>query len=240
MLAHRNTIRAFTALLALAFGASIPVPDASAGIPKLINRAGKPIHGKRIKWLRQSRMPLVGGRIRILSGACPGNPQFSACVFSRHPRTMYVRPGGRSPKGVLYHELGHTLDLVLLRHADRRAFKRTMGLGGRGWFTGAGPPAELFAEGYALCSRFGPRRPAASKLDFTRSVYGYRPTRREHRSVCALIQRAGAPKRHGKRPKPQRPADTPPLIEQQPPQPPSEQPATPPPSLLPIPLLPLP
>lgn len=236
--APRHSVVTLIAVLAVAV--ALPAaPAAGARLPTLIDEQGHRIHGKRLDWVRQSRMPIVSGRVRIVSASCPGRPRFAGCVFSRRPRTLYLRPGALTPKGVLYHELGHTFDLTLLRHRDRRAFKRIAGLGGRGWFTGSGPPAELFAEGYALCSRFGVRRPAADKLDFTRSVYGYRPTSRQHRSVCRLILRAGAPKRQKARPKPQRPADTPPVIEQKPPEPPAgEQPSGSPPSSSP-PLLPI-
>jgi hypothetical protein len=55
----------------------------------------------------------------------------------------------------------------------------------------------MFAEAYALCARFGVRRPAARKLGFTGSVYGYRPSKRQHRVVCRLILRVGTPSRGG-------------------------------------------
>jgi hypothetical protein len=230
----------FAVLVAVASAAAFFVPEPSAGKPLLVNGGGKPIRGKWARWLRASQMPVVGGRIRIIFGSCPSRPEFAGCVHTHRPRTVYLRPDAQSPSGVLYHELGHSFDLLVLRHAQRRTFKRIMRLAGRGWFTGAGAPAELFAEGYALCSRFGIRRPAADKLNFTKSVYGYRPTRRQHRSICKLILRAGAVKRHGHRPRPQPPADAPPVTEQKPPQRPSEQPGSAPAPLLPIPGLPLP
>lgn len=237
---HRPRVLAVIVLVGLL---ALPAAPASAArLPTLIDKQGRRIHGKRVKWLRQSHMPLVGGRIRLVSGSCPGRPRFAGCVFLRHPRTLYLRPGALSARGVLYHELGHVFDLTFFRHSDRRALKRILGLGGRGWFAGTGPPAELFAEGYALCSRFGARRPPASKLGFTKSIYGYRPTRAQHRAVCTLIRRAGKPRPKHHRRKPQRPADAPPVIELKPPQPPSQPtgPKPPPPSSQPKPLVPIP
>jgi hypothetical protein len=216
-------------------------PQAPAFSTTLVAQNGKAIHGKRAKWLRQSRMPIVHGRIRLITNGCPGRPLFSGCVFSRRPRTLYLRPGALNPKSVIYHELGHTFDLTLLRRRDRAAFKRAMHLKGRGWFSGTGPPAELFAEAYALCSRFGVKRPPVSKLGWTRSVYGYRPTRSQHRAACRLILAAGATKRQQAKPKPQPPAGAPPVVEQRPPQPPSQQPGPAGGALPPLPVpLPLP
>lgn len=209
-----RAVLAVTALVAVML-----VPLAEAHPPAPIDKRGKPVYGKRHAWLHQSKMPLMRGRLRLISGACPGRPLFAGCVFTRRPRTLYVRPGARNPKSVLYHELGHTFDLLILRNRDRSAFKRALKLRGR-WFRGAVPPSELFAEAYALCARFGTRRPATSRLGWTRSVYGYRPTRAQHRSVCRIIARAGA----RSAPRPQPPANAPPVIEQKPPQPPSQQP----------------
>jgi hypothetical protein len=217
---HRDTSRPLAAALTIAAMAALAaVPSASAFSTTLVGQNGKPIHGKQAKWLRQARMPLVHGRIRLITSGCPGRPLFSGCVFSRRPRTLYIRSGAVNPKSVIYHELGHTFDLTLLRHRDRSAFKRALHLKGHGWFTGSGPPAELFAEAYALCARFGVKRPPASKLGWTRSVYGYRPTRRQHRAVCTLILHAGAPRRQRSNPTPQPPAGAPQVIEQKPPQP---------------------
>jgi hypothetical protein len=216
------------AALAFALAAALRwAPELPAHPPALTGKSGKQIYGKRHKWLHQSKMPLVNGSLRLITGACPGRPKFSGCIFLRRPRTLYMRPGGSYPKGVLYHELGHSFDLTLMRPRDRSAFKRTLKLRGSGWFTGDGPPAELFAEGYALCSRFGVKRPAANELGWTGSVYGYRPSRTQHRMVCEIIAAAGAKKRQRGRPKPQPAPDTPPVVEQKPPQPANGQPGGP-------------
>ena len=226
MTLHRDrSLPLAAALVAAAAVALAAAPQAMAFSTTLVAKNGKPIHGKRAKWLRQSRMPIVHGRIRLITSGCPGRPLFSGCVFSRRPRTLYMRRGAVNPKSVIYHEVGHSFDLTLFRHRDRTAFKRALHLKGRGWFSGTGPPAELFAEAYALCSRFGVKRPPASKLGWTKSVYGYRPTRRQHRVACSLVLRAGAKERQQAKPKPQPAAGAPAVIEQKPPQPQSQQPS---------------
>jgi hypothetical protein len=151
---------------------------------------------------------------------------------------------------VLYHELGHAFDAVLLRPAHRRRFKRIVGIRTRGWFTSRPPASEWFADAYTFCAerrRVRRARPA--------TPYGYRATPRRHARVCALIEQAAADahrdRRKGRPPAPRPPADAPPVAEpREPPPPPApgeeppsegdappagpyQPPAAPPPSLLP-------
>ena len=235
-------MRAAAAVIALA-ATALALP-AEAHPPALVDRGGVAIQGKRHTWLHQARAPLVNGRIRLISASCPGQPRFAGCVFTRRPRTLWIRPGARNEKSVIYHERGHAFDLTLLRHRDRRAFKRALGIDRAGWFNGDVAPSELFAEAYALCGRFGMRRPPTSELGWTRSVYGYRPSRTQHRTVCGLVARAGTERRRRANPRPQPPPNAPRVIEQKPPQPAREQPpqeespayVLPQPPLLPLPL----
>jgi hypothetical protein len=220
-----------TALVAIALALpalALPAAADARETPTLIGPKGNEIRGKWHRWLKQSRMPLVPGRIRLIFGPCPGVPTFSGCVFTRRPRRLYIRRDARSLKAVLYHELGHTFDLVLLRRRDRLVFRRIVHTPKRGWFEGAQPPSEMFAEAYALCARFGPKRPAANLLGWTHSVYGYQPTRRQHAAVCKLVRKAGGERRRQRSPRPQPPPNAPDRIERQPPQPPpprEEQPS---------------
>lgn len=239
------------ALAALAMGAAPATAAPKLAKPTLVDQRGKRLGGAPARWLRQSKMPLFTGRLRVVLRACPARPQFSGCVYTRRPRRLYVKPSSRNLKAVLYHEMGHSFDLVVMRTRHRRAFKRTMGLRRPGWFAGKVAPSELFAEAYALCARFGSRRPSAARLGYTGSIYGYRPTRRQHRVVCRLIVRAGTPPRRGRpRPAPSPPPGAPPVTEQvappaaptpapqnQPPQRPQPQPLLPglPPLPLPLP-----
>jgi hypothetical protein len=155
-------------------------------------------------------------------GRLPAPPGVRGLLYARRPRWLYLNEGAYNPKGVVYHELGHTFDFELLRRSDRKKFKRVMHVKRHGWFAGKGPPSELFAEAYALCSRFGVKRPPASKLDWTHSLYRYRPSRAQHKANCTIIERAGAPKRQRAKPKPQPPANPPPVFEEEEPPPPSK------------------
>lgn len=219
----------------VAMALALPAAAEARQAPTLIGPKGNEIRGKWHRWLKQSRMPLVQGRIRLIFGACPGVAKFSGCVFTRRPRRLYIRRNARSPKAVLYHELGHTFDLTLLRRRDRTKFRRIVHMKDRRWFQGAQPPSELFAEAYALCARFGVRRPPARRLGWTHSVYGFKPSRKQHAAVCKLVSDAGGERRQRQNPKPQPPPNAPPRIERQPPQPP---PPKEPPSSGPIPGLP--
>ena len=182
---------------AILLAAPAPVQGRVGPKPTLVDQRGKRVTGAPARWLRQSRMPLFRGRLKLVRAACPARPQFSGCVYTRRPRRVYVSPGARNPRAVAYHEMGHSFDLVVMRTRHRRAFKRTVGLRRPGWYRGAISPSEMFAEAYALCARFGVRRPAARKLGYTGSVYGYRPSGRQHRVVCRLILRVGIPSRGG-------------------------------------------
>jgi hypothetical protein len=206
-----RTIRAAVAALLLL--TLVAVPSVWAYRPRLMDGSGQTVFGRWHRWLAESRMPLPRGTLTLVTARCPWRRSFSGCVNSRTPRTLYVRPNALNPRGVLYHELGHAFDFTVLWPGDRRAFKRLLRLSG-GWFSGHGPPSELFAEAYALCARFGGRRVAASQLLWTHSLYGYRPSRRQHRLACRLIEHAATHRKRRQRP----PAHPPPLIEQQPPQ----------------------
>jgi hypothetical protein len=167
-------------------------------------------------------VPLVRGRLRILIGSCPGAPAFVGCVFTKRPRTIYLSPSARRPRAVLYHELGHTFDLRVLRPRHRRTFKRIVGVGDRGWFTSSPPAAEWFADAYALCAERKRLREARAA-----TPYGYRATPRRHRRACALIRAAARPHeprdRPGQQPPaPQPPQDAPPVAEPEQPPPPGQ------------------
>jgi hypothetical protein len=189
---------------------------ADASLPKLVGVHGQPIGGKYNRWVKRAKVPLVRGRVQLVFSGCPGRPAFAACVFSRRPRRIYLRPGLRGARRVLYHELGHVFDLTVLNRRERRAFKRIMHLKRARWFGGVRPPAEWFADGYAQCA-LG-RRPRGG------TQYGYRPSRRQHAAVCRLVRRAAAPRGTP----PQRPLKPPAVVEPRTPPPPPQKPAPPP------------
>jgi hypothetical protein len=188
---------------------------AQAHPPAPIDSRGKAVHGKFHRWLHRSQAPLFRGRLQIVRRACPRFPQFVGCVLGSRPRRVYVRPGAPRVRAVFYHEVGHVFDLVVLNRAERRAFKRIMGIRKGGWYGGSPGPAEFFADGYAACS-FHKRL----RQTLARTAYGYRASPRRHARVCALIGRAAAPR--GRRPQP--PPTRPPVIDQKPPPAPPKPP----------------
>ena len=181
---------------------------AGAHPPAPVDELGRPIHGQIHKWMHEAKVPLVRGRIVIRRTLCPMGPVFAGCVFPAQPRVLYMRPALHEPRRILYHELGHAFDLLVLNQRERRQFKRIVGIRRHGWFRGGLPPAEWFADGYASC---------AVRLRLRRSVrptpYGYSPSPRRHARVCALIRSAAKPR--GRPPQP--PSNPPPVIEVAPP-----------------------
>jgi len=176
--------------------------------PAPVSERGRAVGGEVHAWMHQAKVPLVRGRVQVRRRACPGNPSFAGCVFSKRPRVLYLKRGLREPRRLLYHELGHVFDLRVLNRQEREAFKRIVGIRRRGWFRGELPPAEWFADGYAGCAvrlRLRSRGPA--------TPYGYRPGPGQHARVCRLIRNAAAPRG---RP-PEAPQNPPPVIEAEPP-----------------------
>jgi hypothetical protein len=195
------------------------VAAAGAHPPAPVREGSKPVRGETHRWLHQSRAPLLRGRIQVLRRACPGYPRYAGCVRTRHPRRIYLHPQTAQPRGVLYHELGHVFDLLVLNRSERREFKRIVGVRRGGWFLGSPGPSELFADAYAACSVH--RRLARG---LARTAYGYRATPRRHARACALMRRAAAPRgRHARRP-----PNVPPVIDQVPPAAPTQPPGQPP------------
>ena len=205
------------ALVALCLGLSA-LPAAAEGHPPApVDEGGRAIRGQLHTWLHQANVPLVRGRVQIRRTGCPGRPELVGCVFSARPRVMYLRPSGvRAPRLVFYHELGHVFDIRVLNSRERRRFKRIMGIRRGGWYGGALPPSEWFADAYAACADSLARWRGANA-----TWYGYRPSRAQHLRTCALIRRAATPRG---RP-PQRPPDPPPVIEVEHPPPAQTQPS---------------
>jgi hypothetical protein len=153
--------------------------------------------------------------VRIRRGPCPGHPNHVGCVFSDRPPTPYLGWNARDLRTVLYHELGHVFDQLVLNSRERRQFKRIIGIHRAGWARGALPPEEWFADGYARCAF---RLHVSHRLG--RTAYAYGPTRRQHARVCRLTRLAAHP--HGRRPEP--PRNPPPVVEVAPPPPEQSQP----------------
>ena len=70
----------------------------------------------------------------------------------------------------------------VMNNGDRGRFRRIMRGKRRAWWKGRIPLAEQFAEAYSFCARYS-RIVSISRY----STYEYRPTRKQHASVCRLI-----------------------------------------------------
>ena len=195
------------AVVSVAFLVAVAALPAAGHPPAPVDEAGRRIHGKIHTWLHRAKVPLVRGRIVIKRTPCPGHG-FAACLFTSRPRVIYLGPNLYEPRRLLYHELGHSFDLLVLNGRERRQFKRIVGIRRQGWFGGGLPPAEWFADGYASCAMRLRLQPPVRP-----TPYGYAPTSRRHARVCALIRAAARP--HGRGP--QRPSNPPRVIEVQPP-----------------------
>jgi hypothetical protein len=238
--------------LALAGGSSSV--RAAKGAVQLLTPRGTPLPGRWQSYADASRMPTIPGRVRIRIARCPALPRAAGCVYSKRPRTIYIRPGGRDPRGVLLHELGHSYDLTVMNNRDRGRFRRIMRAKRRKWWAGRRPLAEQFAEAYSWCARY------ARIVSIARySSYRYRPSPAQHRRICRLIVAVSGDGAPSKRPpdapvvtRPYAPPSAPPpaapgVVPGDPsrdPGPTPENPSKPPPKATPTPtprpLLPLP
>ena len=129
-----------------------------------------------------SAMPTVGGRITLKLSGCPALPRAAGCVYRRRPRTIYVRAGLRHPRAVLPHELGHLYDLRVMNNSDRGRFRRIMRARKRAW-------CRAGSRSRSSSPRHTRSAPAtAGSVSIARySTYDYRPSRRQHTRVCALV-----------------------------------------------------
>lgn len=172
-----------------------------------------PRDGSWQRWARASLMPTVSGRVTLKLTGCPALPRAAGCVYRKRPRTIYMRAGLRRPRSVLLHEMGHLFDLRVMNNRDRGHFRTVMRARKRAWWSGRIPLAEQFAEAYSFCGRY---RTIVSIARY--SNYHYRPTRKQHAKVCALIVRA-ADDRHRAAPPPH-----PPVVTRSDPSPPPQPP----------------
>jgi len=183
---------------------------AAKGAVKLVTPRGKPLRGDWQGWADRALVPTVVGRVRVRLQRCPARPAAAGCVYTRRPRTVFLRPRLRDPRGVLLHELGHVYDLTVMNNRDRGVFRRLMKRRAARWWKGARPLAEQFAEAYSWCARY------ARIVSIARySSYGYRPSARQHKQICKLVRRAAVDRRAAKRP-----ADVPVVTRPHPPPPP--------------------
>jgi hypothetical protein len=139
------------------------------------------------RWVDRASVATPLASVRLHLTRCAD----AAACASPEEQAIWVDPSERrwDRRVMLLHELGHLYDAVMPEW-KRARFQVIMGLTGSwegapasGW--GPGPPIEQFAQGYALCALAGARRDRIREWD---SVYGYWPSRSQHRRVCALLR----------------------------------------------------
>jgi hypothetical protein len=165
------------ALVLLALLAVAPAAHAVT----IVGSDGGPLFDPFQRWADRSAMPTPTGKVTVLlhTDACG---DAAACTTSLPPTIWF---GKDADRGDFLHELGHQFDYSVMTDAARGSFMRILGLTGAWRSSGPNPTHERFAEAYRMCAR-DPRHP-----DDTRMGYLYEPTVRQHRRVCALIQRTG-------------------------------------------------
>ena len=183
---------------------------ASKGAVKLVTPRGKRLKGRWQRWADRALVPTVAGRVKVRRARCPARPSAAGCVYTKRPRTVWLSPRLRDPRGVLLHELGHVFDLKVMNNRDRGVFRRLMGRRAARWWHGRRPLAEQFAEAYSWCARY------ARIVSIARySSYDYRPTARQHRRICKLVAAAAVDRRAARKP-----AELPEVTRPHPPPPP--------------------
>lgn len=174
---ERNRERQLAAFIAaLLIGLTMAAPAQAlivTGSPHDVARIGRLIE--------QMRVPAPPHQ-EILVAPCPGYIDVAGCTWTTPSAPIYIAPGDVFwPE--LYHELGHKFAALMPPGAilafgtltHRRAVARD---------------DERLADAYMLCARgLMPHGRPAEDPDWV-SGYGYEPTRREHRRVCAMLTHA--------------------------------------------------
>lgn len=112
--------------------------------------------------------------VQVIRGACPTDPAAQECSYL--DGRVYLSPAalGDGPfwaKEALAHELGHVWESRNLSDAARQRYTAAIGASGP-WYgsgdlyelTAGVPPAERFADAFALCA-VGPRGRARERYD---------------------------------------------------------------------------
>jgi hypothetical protein len=177
----RHTLLA-TAVILVALALA---PAAASAGARLVLADGSRAPERFQRWADASAIPAPKRAVTLHVAACPGGTSWAGGCAMPQQREVYVLPHAAGPH-VLFHELGHVFDAGTLTTGRRQAFQRLIARPGS--WRGApetDPPIEQFAEAYSLCAR----HPTIAQREF--AMYGYSPTPRLHRRVCALIRRAG-------------------------------------------------
>jgi hypothetical protein len=190
-------------LAALLITAAVQLADPEpAAAVRLVDERGNVVQPYQ-RWADRSRVPTVQEEVRVILGdGCP-HPSFVACAFAR-PLEIIMERRGRS-REVLYHELGHSFDYVVMGEATvvggavadttglsrttgaRSEFAQIIGRSHEPWVNDSPRSLpETFATAYAQCAL----RAKVTRRSAFRNRY--RPTPARHRRICRLIRRQPA------------------------------------------------
>ncbi|HTE62136.1 MAG TPA: hypothetical protein VK631_17420 [Solirubrobacteraceae bacterium] len=138
-------------------------------------------------------------RFEIRYEPCPDYlPEITSCADQENA-VIWLAPD--ADRFARWHELGHLFDAQLLTDADRAWFTALLDFEAStpwtghydAWveYGGAVVPAEHFADAYAMCALgLSPagrqRRDGSIEVGWT-DAYGYNPSVRQHRAICAQI-----------------------------------------------------
>lgn len=156
---------------------------------------------------QDDRPPLPAPMPQLVMAECPGLPEAGGCYIGADETDVN---GDVWPTGAVFtsgdefataHELGHAFDESMMDTGERQRFSTLYGKQTKAWSSSyvdaagrlvqtPGSLSELFADAYANCYLGHVVAP-----DHTwEAGYGYYPTARIHRLICAMIKRAGTDK----------------------------------------------
>lgn len=166
-------------IAALAVASAAPAQATTLVLPD--GRVAQPYQ----QWVDRAFIPTIQQTVTLHLEACPDSTRGEGgCTFVGTTDVWLNEP--LTPRVALLHELGHQFDYWAMTDAARDEFRQLVG-DPRPWRSAPNSPHEKFAEAYGFCARH--RR--IKNLDNTTLGYGYEPTPRMHKMVCALIRRAG-------------------------------------------------
>ena len=125
-------------------------------------------------------MPTVPQAVTLSLDGCPFE-QTRSCTQEGVP-AIWLAPS-RTTRHDLYHEMGHLYDYFVLTEATRQRFL-SLRQDRRPWRSAPNSPHEQFAEAYAFCATGRAPLFAGRVL----GGYGYTPSLRAHKRICALIR----------------------------------------------------
>lgn len=142
------------------------------------------------------RVQAPTGTVTVHREHCPSLPFLAACVLVDHPDTMYLPYDMTASlwerRLVLYHELGHVVDITAMRPDVREQFSNLMRREGQVWGEqpreGVLSPQEMFADLYANCAMYGTRPPWKGERGELAYSEGSVMRTRAYRSACRMLK----------------------------------------------------